>query len=254
MPAKTLSRPLLPWITVFLLSALAWISVFQQSLSMYLLATPAIGTMGLPPGSFVLFWTIMMVAMMFPALAPTLAMRYQYQRRQSRADLFLFFQMLTFLSGYLLIWTLSGIPVFWLAELEKELAFHVPELGLALGIVLLLVIGFYQMTPLAKYYLTRCNVFLCCDARSSSSLFSQFREGLRHGLHCLGCCGGLMLVMEVVGLMNLPWMILLTVAIFLEKTWHQGERLSFFVGFSLLIFAMLALAEPALLAGVYLPT
>ncbi len=70
---------------------------------------------------------------------------------------------------------------------------------------------------------------------------------------CLGCCGGLMLVMVVVGLMNLPWMVLLTVVIFVEKTWRQGARLSFFVGFRLLVFAVLALAVPALLAGLYQP-
>lgn len=56
-----------------------------------------------------------------------------------------------------------------------------------------------------------------------------------------------MLVMEVVGLMNLPWMLLLSIIIFLEKTWNQGACFSFFVGFGLLIFAALALAEPVLL-------
>jgi predicted metal-binding membrane protein len=62
-----------------------------------------------------------------------------------------------------------------------------------------------------------------------------------------------MLVMVAVGVMNLPWMLLLTALIFLEKTWRYGERLSFFIGFGLLIFATFVLAEPALLAGLSRP-
>jgi predicted metal-binding membrane protein len=62
-----------------------------------------------------------------------------------------------------------------------------------------------------------------------------------------------MLVMIAVGLMSFPWMFLLTLVIFLEKIWRQGVRFSFFVGFGLLVFAVLALAEPALLSGVVRP-
>lgn len=57
-----------------------------------------------------------------------------------------------------------------------------------------------------------------------------------------------MLVMVVVGLMNLPWMVLLTMIIFLEKTWHYGDRLSFLVGIGLILFAMLAFIDPTLLS------
>jgi len=84
-------------------------------------------------------------------------------------------------------------------------------------------------------------------------MLSHLKIGLLHGIHCLGCCGGLMLVMVVVGLMNLPWMILLTILIFLEKTWQYGHRLSFFIGIGLLLFAMLAFIDPTLLSSLSLP-
>ena len=57
-----------------------------------------------------------------------------------------------------------------------------------------------------------------------------------------------MLVMVVVGFMNLPWMVLLTMVIFLEKTWSYGDRLSFFIGIGLMLFAMLAFIDPTLLS------
>lgn len=152
------------------------------------------------------------------------------------------------------------LDAFWrtdlfLARLGEQLVLHAPALGIGLGIGLLVAIGLYQMTPLERRCLAQCHPSLCCDLMqpSASTTFSRLREGLTHGGVCLGCCGGLMLVMVVVGLMNLPWMVLLTVVIFVEKTWRQGARLSFFVGFSLLVFAVLALAVPALLAGLYQP-
>ncbi len=145
--------------------------------------------------------------------------------------------------------------MFLVAQLGEQLVFHTPVLAIGLGIVLLLAVGIYQMTPLEKHCLMHCHPLFSCHTRTpvACSLTSQFRSGLIHGLYCLGCCGGLMLVMVAVGLMNLPWMILISVVIFIEKTWSQGVRLSFFVGFGLLIFAVLALTEPALLTGLYRP-
>jgi hypothetical protein len=42
---------------------------------------------------------------------------------------------------------------------------------------------------------------------------------------------------------------MLTVVIFLEKTWQYGDRLSFFIGLGLLLFAMLAFIDPGLLSS-----
>lgn len=247
-------RDLLPWLIVFTCAILAWIPILQQALPMLSSATPMFGSMGLTLGPFLWFWTLMMIAMMFPALAPTLGARYQPIRWQMGiASAFL--HTLLFLSGYLAIWTLFGIPVFLLAQLGEQWMLFAPPWGLALGLGILLLAGVYQMTPLEKRFLRHCNPS-CCEALRHSSarpLSAQWREGLAHGIFCVACCGCLMLVMVAVGLMNLPWMVLLTIVIFLEKTWDQGVRLSFFVGFSLLIFTMLAFAEPALLVGLYRP-
>ena len=243
-----------PWFTIFALATLMWIPTLQQAWQMGLLAMPQFGTMGLALGPFLVYWTLMMGAMMLPALTPTMTLRYQRATQQSHA-LKAFVQMLLFICAYLAPWMLFGVPAFFLAGLGQYWVLHAPTLSLGLGIALLLISGCYQMTPLKTRFLRNCNPSLCCSITSynARSIVAQLREGLVHGVECLGCCGALMLVMVAVGLMSVPWMLVLTLVVFLEKTWSRGARFSFFVGFALLVFAALALAEPALLSGVVRP-
>ena len=46
--------------------------------------------------------------------------------------------------------------------------------------------------------------------------------GVHHGLFCLGCCWGLMLVLLAVGVTNLVWMGLVAAVIFIEKVLPFG--------------------------------
>jgi predicted metal-binding membrane protein len=240
---------------IFLFATLAWILTLQQTLSMLSMPMPMIGPMGMPLGTFLLFWTVMMVAMMFPALAPTVSVRFEVLRQQTDTPMACL-HLLIFLVGYLLIWTIFGLPIFFLSLLGEHLFLSTPILGMSLGIVLLIAIGLYQMTPFEKRCLSYCNPALGChiELLSPNITLSHLKTGLLHGIHCLGACGGLMLVMVVVGLMNLPWMILLTVLIFLEKTWQYGHRLSFFIGIGLVLFALLVFIDPAVLIRLSLST
>jgi predicted metal-binding membrane protein len=210
--------------------------------------------MGMAPGPFLWCWTLMMAAMMWPSLIPLVAARYQHMQvvRGLWSTLLAIF---IFAGGYLSIWSLLGLPAFGLAWLAGWLALNAPVGGQVMGLGCLLLAGIYQMTPLASQALVRCHPSHCCTPPPSRALANAWRDGLAHGMACLTCCGGLMLVMVAVGLMNIPWMALLTLLIFLEKTWTQGtqgSRLSFFIGFWLLIFAVMACAEPSLLGGCYL--
>ena len=54
-----------------------------------------------------------------------------------------------------------------------------------------------------------------------------------------------------VGLMNLPWMLLVTALIFLEKIWSQGTNASCLLGAALIFFGLLAFVDPSLLPGLY---
>jgi predicted metal-binding membrane protein len=47
--------------------------------------------------------------------------------------------------------------------------------------------------------------------------------GFSHGLHCLGCCAALMLLLFVGGVMNLVWIAALTLIVAVEKLAPFGE-------------------------------
>jgi predicted metal-binding membrane protein len=244
-----------PWIITFLLAGLAWTVTYQQLFDMHFL--PMYGTMGMSLGPFLFFWTIMMAAMMLPALAPMVSLQYERLRRQSLSPPARSVNLLTFLLGYLFGWCCFGLPVFFLGLLSNYLVLHEPWLGVLLGITLFVFAGIYQMTPLQRRYLAHCNPSSCshtCGTRevSARSPFSALKAGVRHSISCLGCCGNLMIVLVAVGLMNLFWMVLITLVIFIEKVWHDGYRLNSLIGMALIFYGVLSYIEPSLLSGLYI--
>lgn len=242
------------WILTFLLAGLAWIPTYQQSSGM--LSLQMYGTMGMSLGPFLFFWTIMMAAMMLPALSPMVSIQYERLRRQSHSVISQSIRLGTFLLGYLLVWCCFGLPVFLLALLSNQLVLHAPLLGVGLGIALFVFAGIYQMTPLQRRYLAHCNPSLsrCACATQGAhahSLFSDLKAGVLHSISCLGCCGNLMIILIAVGLMNLFWMVLITFVIFIQKVWQHGDRLNSLLGMALVVYGMLSFIDPTLLAGLY---
>ena len=247
-PAKNLYV----WIVILCLALLAWIVTLQQTLGM--LSMQMYGTMGLALGPFLCFWTIMMAAMMLPALAPAVSVQYTSLSHQTRNPIARNVRIAGFLLGYLCLWLLFGIPVFFLALLGEQLTIHMPVAAVALGIAIFIGAGLYQMTPLKQRCLAHCSPAVsgpCSPSATAIDAFSEVKSGLLHGLYCLGCCSSLMLILIAVGLMNLPWMLLVTGLVFLEKVSSQGPRLRSWLGFALIFFGLLAFIDPALLPGLY---
>ena len=50
--------------------------------------------------------------------------------------------------------------------------------------------------------------------------------GLRHGAYCVGCCWALMVLLFVGGVMNLLWIVLLSLLIFLEQVTFSGRQIA----------------------------
>ena len=67
--------------------------------------------------------------------------------------------------------------------------------------------------------------------------------GLKHGGYCLGCCWFLMTLLFVGGVMNLFWIIGLTIYVWIEKILPGGEIISRLMG------GLLALWGLGLLTG-----
>jgi len=248
------------WVMTFLFAGLAWIFTYQQSAGM--LTLQMYGTMGMSLAPFLLFWTMMMAAMMLPGLSPIISIRYEYHRQQFprvtvAAWLVTPLRLSTFVLGYLLMWCCFGLPIFLLGLLCNQLVLHAPLLSVALGIILFVFAGIYQLTPLKKRCLAHCNPSLghytCSVVQNgpARSLFSDLQAGVLHSLSCLGTCGNLMMVLVAVGLMNLFWMVLITLVIFIEKVWRNGYRLSSLIGVALIVYGICAYIDPTLLSGLY---
>ena len=84
--------------------------------------------------------------------------------------------------------------------------------------ILFLVAGLYQFSTLKQSCLRVCQrpfPFFFANWRTTTR--GVFNLGLRQGLHCLGCCWAMMLLMLAAGVMNAVWMAGLGLVMTLEK-------------------------------------
>ena len=79
------------------------------------------------------------------------------------------------------------------------------------------------------------------------------RVGLHHGVTCVGCCWGLMIVLVAVGVMNIAAMAAIAIVIFVEKLWRYGAGFGRVVGVALIVTGVAALWYPWLLPGLHAP-
>jgi predicted metal-binding membrane protein len=156
--------------------------------------------------------------------------------------------------GYLLTWTGFGVVAYGAAALSALLAEREADIAPWVGAGVLVVAGAYQLTPLKNFCLRHCRspVAFLLHVSGYKGPLRDVRVGMYHGVYCVGCCWGLMVVLVAVGVMNLPWMAVLTAVIFLEKTWKYGPALSRITGVSLIVFALFVPAHPELLPGLHM--
>lgn len=172
---------------------------------------------------YMAMWTVMMVAMMFPAAAPLVGL---YARTQSAVSpLRRYARTTVFLSTYLAIWAALGM-----APLAVNLGVPWDDAGGALPYVIagaLILLSVYQLSPYKNRCLRNCRSpfgFLLHNYRPG--LRGALRMGMRHGGYCVGCCWALFAVMVVVGSMNIVWMAVIAMVLFLEKVAPRGEAVA----------------------------
>ena len=143
-------------------------------------------------GWFLGVWLVMMAAMMFPSVAPTVALYSQMTKKRSPVA------PLVFVCGYLLTWTAAGLLAFGdlrtrRSPLRRRLAWDRAGRWVAGGI--LVVAAVYELTPLKTVCLRHCRSplgFLLGSWRDGLS--GALQMGAKHGAWCVGCCWALMAV------------------------------------------------------------
>lgn len=183
-------------------------------------------------------WAIMSAAMMAPTMLPALATYDDLAAAGAGTRIW------RLVAGYLAIWLgFSGVAAG--AQLALVAGGLLDPFGASLSAVLsaalLALAGAWQFTPLKEACLSKC--------RQPMMFFLQhweegpWRNGLRLGAVCLGCCWALMLLAFVGGVMNLAFMGVATVLMALEKLPEIGRWLTRPLGVALLGAAAVTLAN-----------
>jgi predicted metal-binding membrane protein len=194
-----------------------------------------------------LMWLVMMIGMMVPSVAPTVLLFDRIARRGDPDGALL--RTGSFVAGYLLVWGAFSLAA---AALQIVLiaAGWIDAMGVAarpwFTASLLAVAGMYQWLPAKRACLEHCQSpvqFMVKAYRPGAS--GALMMGARHGLHCLGCCWGLMLLLFVGGVMNLLWVAAIAAVVFAEKLLGRGAWLRRAIGIA-------ALAAAAVIVGRHL--
>ena len=226
-------------VVVAALTAAAWLLTYSTSNNMGLLMQAGVpmslgmeGWAGV--GSFLVFtgmWLVMMVAMMLPSSYPTLLLhRTVYRKRTPErvGGTFLF------ALSYFLIWTASGACFYLAYVLIGNLRGRFPGSESAIlraaGMALILS-GLYQWSWLKRACLKHCrNPLHFIMEHWHDGRTGAIRMGASHGVYCLGCCWGLMVILFVMGIMHLGWMAAIGALILLEKLLPRGRWISNAIG------------------------
>jgi predicted metal-binding membrane protein len=191
-------------------------------------------------GWYLGIWVTMTAAMMLPSAAPAA----RHVARLARHV-----PTVLFAAGYLAVWTGYGLVAYALFRLVTSfdlgwLAWSEGGPYVAGGVIV--AAGIYELTPLKRLSLRRC--------RSARHGGSALRSGVAHGFDCVGCSGGLMVVLFVLGVMSLFWMAVVAVAIFAEKVLPHGHRLALPVAAALSALGLWVAVSPASVPGLTEPS
>ncbi len=233
---------------LFLLAALAWWSTVEEMAGMDAGPGTDLGALGW----FVGVWIVMMAAMMFPSVSPTVALYAQMTRRRGLS------RPLLFTSGYLFVWGVAGVAAYGLFHLGRslfgaDLRWSAGGRWFAGGV--LTIAALYEFTPLKEVCLEKCRSplgFLLGTWRDGQR--GALEMGTRHAAWCVGCCWALMGALFALGVMSITWMAFVAALITLEKTLPWRRLVTWGTAAILLVLAAVLVAAPDALPGLVVPS
>jgi len=202
-------------------------------------------------GWFFGVWVVMMAAMMFPSVAPTVAL---YSRMNAQGSALL---PLLFAAGYLVTWATAGLLAFAIAVAGGRVAGDVlawDRAGRWVAGATLLGAALYELTPLKDVCLGKCRSplgFLLGSWRRGWG--GALEIGVKNGAWCVGCCWALMASLFALGVMSIAWMAFVAGLIAAEKTLPWRRIASYGAAATLLALSVLLLAAPEATPGLTTP-
>ncbi len=181
--------------------------------------------------SFLGMWVVMMVAMMLPSLVPML-WRYRQAVGETGGTRLGGLTALVGV-GYFFVWTAFGMAAFpvgiALAAVEMQPQALARAVPIAVGVVVLIA-GALQFTAWKARHLACCRAAPGRGRTLPADAGTAWRHGLRLGLHCSYCCGGLMAILLVIEGTDLRAMAVVTAAITIERLAPAAERVARAIG------------------------
>ena len=202
-------------------------------------------------GWFLGVWVVMMAAMMFPSVSPTVAL---YSRMTNGESIV---RPLLFALGYLVTWAAAGALAFAVAFAGSRIVGDVlawNRAGRWVAATTLIVAAVYELTPLKDACLGKCRSPLGLllgswrDGRAGA-----LRMGAQNGAWCVGCCWALMASFFALGIMSAVWMAIVAGLIAIEKTLPSRGLATYGTAGVLLALGVLLLAMPDAVPGLTIP-
>jgi predicted metal-binding membrane protein len=202
-------------------------------------------------GWFVATWVVMMAAMMFPSVAPTVALYARMTRERSSLS------PLLFAAGYLATWAAVGALAFAVSLGGSRLAGNVlawDRAGRWLAGATLIAAAAYELTPLKDVCLGKCRSPLGLLLGSwRDGWDGALRMGAQAGAWCVGCCWALMASLFALGVMSIAWMAFVAGLIAAEKILPWRRVAVYGTAAVLLILGALVLAIPDAIPALTIP-
>ncbi len=232
---------------LFALAGIGWWWTIDQMQGMDGGPWTDLGTLGW----FLGVWVVMMAAMMFPSVAPTVALYSRLTRTRSLAA------PLLFTSGYLVVWGAVGALAFAVASAGGRLGIDVlawDRAGRSVAGASLVVAAVYELTPLKDVCLGKCRSplgFLLGSWRAGWS--GAVQMGARHGAWCIGCCWALMASLFALGVMSIVWMAFVAGLIAFEKLIPARRAATYGTAGILFVLGVLLIAAPDAIPALTIP-
>lgn len=188
-----------------------------------------------------LMWFLMMIAMMLPTAIPFIMLfdKIADERKKQKHTYVLTF---IFFLSYLLVWALFSFCVSLIHFFLQILNILNPStfrVSFLIGGFLFIFAGIYQITPYKEACLRYCRNPI--ELLSNQKIFynsGAFYIGFKHGVFCVGCCWVLMLLLFYSGIMNIFWILGLSLYVMIEKFIIIGKKFIFFTGIILIFFGL----------------
>ncbi len=202
-------------------------------------------------GWFLGVWVVMMAAMMFPSVAPTVALYSRMTKARSPLS------PLLFTSGYLVTWAGAGVLAFTVATAGGRIGGNVlswDRAGRWVAGATLVVAAVYELTPLKDVCLGKCRSplgFLIGSWRGGP--LGGLQMGMKDGAWCVGCCWALMASLFALGVMSVVWMAFVAGLIAIEKTLPWRRVATYATAAILAVLGVLLIVAPDAVPALTIP-